>query len=247
MAEFQVVSSPVLNIFLSSSTSSFLIEKRFNKDLTVSALKGKLELLTGAVASSQQLEVYDTSNKAVCKLDNDDALLGSYPIDDGMRIHVIDLHGTKGQFDDTSKVEKYEMKIEDYEKRTDSVRAFKERNKIGRFNPEEQAKHEEEKKKKQEAEAEQAAKITIGNRCEVRIPAQPTKRGEVMFVGETEFKPGLWVGVKYDEPLGKNDGSVAGKRYFECQQKYGAFVKPMNVEVGDFPEEDFDIDDEMEM
>ena len=50
--------------------------------------QGKLELLTGASASHMQLEVYNKDNELVCRLDNDEALLGSYPIDDGMRIHV---------------------------------------------------------------------------------------------------------------------------------------------------------------
>jgi len=55
----------------------------------------------------------------------------------------------------------------------------------------------------------------------------------------------VWVGVCYDEPYGKHDGTVQGRRYFECQSPYGAFVRPKNVECGDYPELGLDDEDEM--
>jgi hypothetical protein len=56
------------------------------------------------------------------------------------------------------------------------------------------------------------------------------------FVGKVEgLAPGWWVGVQFDEPLGKNDGTVKGKRFFECPTGFGSFVRPDSVNVGDFP------------
>jgi tubulin-folding cofactor B len=76
--------------------------------------------------------------------------------------------------------------------------------------------------------------IQVGSRCEV----EGGRRGVIRYTGETEFAKGYWVGVEYDEPVGKNDGSVAGKRYFTCRAKYGGFVKSEKVDVGDYPEKD---------
>ncbi|PWN44195.1 hypothetical protein IE81DRAFT_37527 [Ceraceosorus guamensis] len=50
-------------------------------------------------------------------------------------------------------------------------------------------------------------------------------RGTVLFVGQTSFAPGLWVGAHLDEPRGKNDGTVQGKRYFESFPGHGLFAR----------------------
>jgi tubulin-folding cofactor B len=85
----------------------------------------------------------------------------------------------------------------------------------------------------------------VGARCEVARGA----RGVVAYVGDTPapgLPPGHWVGVRYDEPVGKHDGAVGAVRFFSCPTGYGALVRPTKVTVGDFPELDpFAEEDEM--
>ncbi|KAJ9582465.1 hypothetical protein L9F63_003158, partial [Diploptera punctata] len=206
--QIRVITQDFVNVNITSSgkNDSCCIERRFQKGITIADLKGKLELLTGGNASTMKIELYSKENVLVGKLDNDQALLGSYPVEDGMRFHVVDTFLLRNELEDLAKVEKFEMSLEDYSKRTDTVRSFLERNKLGKFNEEEMKRREEEKRKEEEADEAAAKAAKIGDRCEVRVPGQPVRRATIMFIGNVEFKQGWWIGVKYDEPLGKNDG-----------------------------------------
>nr|CAH7757255.1 unnamed protein product [Callosobruchus chinensis] len=70
-----------------------------------------------------------------------------------------------------------------------------------------------------------------------RVWVSGKKSGHIAYIGETQFAPGEWAGIALDEPIGKNDGSVGGIRYFQCEPKKGVFCRltrltrqPMNQE-----------------
>lgn len=48
----------------------------------------KLELVVGSPASCMELELYGPAEELLGRLDCDEALLGSYPVADGCRVHV---------------------------------------------------------------------------------------------------------------------------------------------------------------
>lgn len=75
----------------------------------------------------------------------------------------------------------------------------------------------------------------VGERCQVTPGG---RRGRIAWTGRLDKKPGFWIGIILDEPMGNNDGSLESTRYFECLDKHGCFVRGPNVEVGDFPERD---------
>lgn len=79
--------------------------------------------------------------------------------------------------------------------------------------------------------------VEVGMRCEVRPGG---RRGVVAFVGVVPDigGGGHWVGIKFDEPVGKTDGTAGSERYFEAPPGFGGFVRGKNLQVGDFPERD---------
>jgi dynactin 1 len=58
----------------------------------------------------------------------------------------------------------------------------------------------------------------------------PQGRGVVRFKGPTSFmSTGKWVGIELYEKTGKNDGSVDGISYFNCELGHGVFVRPSQI------------------
>ncbi|TRM58756.1 CAP Gly-rich domain-containing protein [Schizophyllum amplum] len=231
-----------VNVFVTSPDTRS--ERRFDLHITIEQLKGKLELITGIPVENQVLHLVNSldDTRPIAALSEDSRPLGYYGVRDYQAIKVDDLNPATsftGQLTDTSQVDKFELTEEEYSKRADTVLAYKQRMKMGRFA---------EKEANAAEEAKEVA-IPVGSRCEIESnEAGLHKRGTVRFVGPTKFGTGgTWVGVEYDEPMGKNDGSVQGERYFTCAPKYGVFVRPEKVKVGDFPPEELDLDDDEEM
>ncbi|KAL4874677.1 dynein associated protein-domain-containing protein [Aspergillus karnatakaensis] len=55
------------------------------------------------------------------------------------------------------------------------------------------------------------------------------RQATVRYIGATSFADGEWIGVELNDDSGKNDGSVQGERYFDCEPGYGMFVRPTVV------------------
>ncbi|CAB1352212.1 unnamed protein product [Coregonus sp. 'balchen'] len=77
--------------------------------------------------------------------------------------------------------------------------------------------------------------VTGANSPSSAAAGAATTTGVVRFMGETDFAKAEWCGVELDEPLGKNDGAVAGTRYFQCLPRYGLFAPVHKVTRIGFP------------
>ncbi|KAJ5984388.1 hypothetical protein N7481_006487 [Penicillium waksmanii] len=248
----------------------FLNERRVTPTWTVNQLKGKLETMTGVPPGFQSLRI-KVPGRPVQWMEGEDRRIDEWGLVKGCEIEVHDSRpqSMRPNYTDLSSVEKYELPSETYESLPNSVLAWKKNQKLGRFDPNALSPEEALRNQVEKDQSEVSTKgIAVAARA-IILPSSPPhiRRGTVRFVGPVPAIPvtgpgreleregelpadlqPIWVGIELDEPTGKNDGSVGGKRYFECLEKRGAFVKPDKVQIGDFPPLDLDddLDDLME-
>ncbi|EDQ85144.1 uncharacterized protein MONBRDRAFT_12106 [Monosiga brevicollis MX1] len=203
----------IVTLNVSCSSANVRSERRFDKGLTISNVKSKLELIVGVPTASMQLHLLDQQGQKICIMSDDNAMLGAYPVEDYLELHVknVDSTAAVGEFDDLSKVEKYELTDAEYASKRDTVLDFKRRNQLGRFNPEAAravgaAPHDAtqlpytpnnfqlpiacsynaapQAEVKQQEEDANAAAMDVGSRCQVTLKSAGKQRGTVRYVDD---------------------------------------------------------------
>ena len=90
-------------------------------------VKQQLERRFGSEAANQKLELHSASGEVICQLADDNMTLEQYKVQESQVIHCIDTNPSMNyaEFEDLSKVEKYEMSDKEYDKRDDTFRKFR--------------------------------------------------------------------------------------------------------------------------
>lgn len=241
-----------ISVFFTSDLTSS--ERRISPQWSVKYLKQRLEQITGIDPKFQQLQYYPTKTSNEHRIvggtdQEDEKTVHDYGIEALSRIHVNDtdpeskLGGLSAENEDDDS--HFKLTDEEYASRKDTVLQWKKDQQLGRFDPS----FHEQKSLAQKQNEELAQHIAVGSRCRV-INIEGERRGAVKFVGkidQLDQGENVWVGIEFDEPVGRNDGLIGAYKVFECRQNHGSFVKPKQVEVGDFPELDPFASDEEEL
>lgn len=225
----------MVEILITSPLSS--TTKNFSSTITNSQLAEKLYGLTGVEPNEMRLILtYEdsTPNKTVTGLlrnPNDQLLSIGAPV---KQIDVYDLNANSvvNQIKnaDANDDVLFKLSEEEYAKKSNTVLQWKKQNQFGKFDPKYIAKQKEERQLEQEIIRD----LELNQRCSVRTPDQPERRGWLRFIGKIPSinEENIWCGIEFDEPTGKNDGSFKGERYFgPVGKNYGGFVKPSNVKT----------------
>mmetsp|Transcript_14394 Transcript_14394/g.30991 ORF Transcript_14394/g.30991 Transcript_14394/m.30991 type:complete len:286 (+) Transcript_14394:86-943(+) len=233
----------MLSVKHSNFKSTQFPELRFWVSDTIAEVKQRLYSTTGTLASHMQLSLFGPDGSTLIAnvpSNADQMTLGSFSPPQRGVIFVQDTDpfskSKNGWLENTTLVEKYTISDEAYSKRDGTYRKFKEERL--QEDPTWTLKREMAERRgavktesSESAQGDGSVSVQIGDRCQV-FPGD--RRGTVRFVGHVAELPGggVWVGVEYSEPVGKNDGTIDGRRVFACKgAKFGGFVRPANVSL----------------
>ncbi|GMH90290.1 hypothetical protein TrVE_jg4794 [Triparma verrucosa] len=183
------------------------IELRFDKHEKIEELKFRIHRQTGTPPDYQKLLIKQ-AGQVIGEIGPDDSkMIGFYGIESGMEVHCVDLNpysaSANGGYEDVSKIKKYKMSDEEYEKRKGTLRdwAKKQKQKDATFTLERHAKEhaamvEANRYYKQTGEAPPGfsfvdGKLTADPKDEENIAPPGTETVEGMEVGNRcEIQPG---------------------------------------------------------
>jgi tubulin-folding cofactor B len=198
----------------------------FHEEMTIQACKDKLYKHCGSSVGQMELYLRRGGGDTIFMMD-DQRTLKFYGAKNGMEIFIKDNDpyslSANGGLEDVSQVEKFELTEDQYDKKKNTVRAWKrdeqEKKETG-LPQDDQFKYygggyftkngggtavpAEPQAEVFEDPEEVLARMPLGSRCEVDPGG---RRGAVAFVGKVQGLKGAWVGVRLDEPQGLNDGS----------------------------------------
>ncbi|EGG22309.1 tubulin folding cofactor B [Cavenderia fasciculata] len=205
--------------------------KNFPIDTTITSLKEKLHRIVGTDPKYMNLQLRE-NNKTTVLVDNDGFQDGSLTLNHiphllegvNLNIHIIDVDPNNyvASLQDIDSQPSTKMTDEEYDKREGTYRKWKQ-----------------EQEQKQPSTTTQPSSTTddnsiepswlkIGDKCQVK---SDLRTGTIAYIGLVNDTVGYWVGLHLDLPLGKNDGTLKGKKYFDSIDKYGAFVRASNLNV----------------
>jgi dynactin 1 len=55
------------------------------------------------------------------------------------------------------------------------------------------------------------------------------RKAVIRYIGSLHIADGQFIGVEFSDLSGKNDGSVRGERYFQCDPNHGMFMRATNI------------------
>lgn len=191
--------------------------KSFRNEASWGEVCKSLEQITGIERPLQVVECSKTDGKSIIVGEKDmTTSIGDWGAVTGCRVLISPQNGdsiVSQLADQGEEAEGFHLAEETYAKRATSVLQWK----------------------KQLGVQEEECNIYVGDRGSVSGKGECTVR----FVGKVkELEDRVFLGVEWDSPQGKNDGSLKdGSRYFQCGMGFGSFIPPSRFKIGAVEEE----------